>query len=115
AWLPTVTTIATAIIVVLSMTRGVWLGMFVAVVCISFLIKWRQSLKLLAGLCLIFGMTLALSNVARERAITTNSVKNERDNQRKALWMGNFEIIKDYPLFGSGYSQNRNYLRKYYD
>jgi O-antigen ligase len=68
-----------------------------------------------ACLLVIFAGTLAYSPEARQRALSTNSSTNESDNQRKALWQGNFEIVKDYPLLGAGYSQNKLLLRKYYD
>ncbi|MBK9322811.1 MAG: hypothetical protein IPM97_07685 [Bdellovibrionaceae bacterium] len=65
--------------------------------------------------CRLFFLTLAYSPAARERTLSTNTSGNESDNQRNALLMGNFEIVKDYPSFGTGYSQNKQQLRKYYD
>ncbi|WP_413287800.1 O-antigen ligase family protein [Bdellovibrio sp. HCB337] len=115
-YLALITTLATAIITSLSMTRGAWLGMLVGVVCISLLVGRRwYGLALTSCLIATFAMTLAISPVARERTLSTNTKVNESDNQRKALWLGNIEIAKDYPILGTGYSQNKKHLRAYFD
>lgn len=114
-WLAITTAIATAVIASLSMTRGVWIGMLAGTVGISLFRSRKYGLILTACLATLFFLTLAYSPVARERTLSTNTSANESDNQRKALWMGNLEIVKDYPFFGTGYSQNKHHLRKYYD
>jgi O-antigen ligase len=114
-WLAVITTIATALIASLSMTRGVWLGMLAGIALISFLRNRRYGVLFPLAVGVVFSLILALSPATRERTFSTNSAVNQSDNQRKALWLGNIEIIKDYPLFGTGYSQNKNYLPPYYE
>lgn len=114
-WLSITVTIATLVITAMSLARGVWIGMAIGLLVISLLGSKKPGLALVALLGCVFAITLSMSSVAREKTLTTNSVANESDNQRKALWLGNWEIIKDYPIFGAGYSQNKNYLRHYYD
>jgi O-antigen ligase len=112
-WLGIATVFSAAVIVTLSLTRGVWLGMFAGALSISLFKSRRYGLILTCLLTLTFGLTFAFSPAARERATTTNG--NESDNLRKALWLGNLEIVKDYPIFGTGYSQNKYYLPDYYE
>lgn len=114
-WLSLVTTLLGAVIIALSMTRGVWVGMFIGVVGISCFRSRLYGIIVSVGLVAVFALTMVFSQDARERALTTNSASNVGDNQRKDIWRGNLEIVKDYPVLGSGYSQNKKLLRFYYD
>lgn len=112
--LAAITAVSGFVITALSMTRGAWLGIFAGVLCISCFRSRKYGSIISACLAAVFVLTLVFSPEARDRALTTNSSNNMSDNTRKSLWRGNFEIIKDFPIFGSGYSQNKNLLPKYY-
>lgn len=114
-WLSMLTAALGAVIIGLSMTRGVWIGVAVAVAGIAFAQSRKHGVLLTLALLAVFGGTMVFSKDARERAITTSSSTNPGDNQRKDIWRANIEIVKDYPLLGTGYSQNKNLLRSYYD
>jgi O-antigen ligase len=114
-WLSIVTSVLGAVIIALSMTRGVWVGMFVGVLAISCFRSRVYGTIATIGLVTIFSLTMVFSPDARERAFSTASEQNVGDNQRKDIWRGNIEIAKDYPILGSGYSQNKKLLRYYYD
>jgi O-antigen ligase len=113
-WLALITTSAGAIICLLSMTRGIWLGMFVAIGTIAFYYNRRYGLILAASLLTLLALTITFSPDARERAFSTTKSMTDSDDQRKALMFANWEIVKDHPIFGAGYSQNRNLLKEYY-
>lgn len=113
-WLAFVTTISTGLITALSMTRGIWIAMLVGTGVMSLYRSRRYGVILTAWLIVIFALIVTFVPAARERAFADSSSMASSDNQRVALLRGNFEIVKNYPLFGTGYSQNKNYLKTYY-
>lgn len=111
-WLGITTSVLSAVIVTMSLTRGIWLGMTIAAIVISFFRSWKYCVGLALLIAVSFALVFTLSPNARERVATTNN--NQSDETRKILWKANFEIVKDFPLLGTGYSQNKNYLPEYY-
>ncbi|RYZ84439.1 MAG: O-antigen ligase domain-containing protein [Proteobacteria bacterium] len=112
-WIAPMTVILSAIIVTLSLTRGVWIGIIVASLAVTFLRHWKFGLSLVALFAVTFLVTFFASSAARERVMTTNN--NVSDQKRMILWKGNLAIVQDYPLLGTGYSQNKLYLPTYYE
>lgn len=108
------TTISTGVITALSMTRGIWLGMLVGTGVISLYRSRKYGIILTTWLVVVFALIIAFVPAARERAFSNTSSMANSDNQRIALLKGNFEIVKDYPLFGIGYGQNKEKIKPYY-
>jgi O-antigen ligase len=113
-WLALFTTEAAAAICVLSMTRGIWVGMVISIAVISFLYNRRYGAILAASLFTLLALTITFSPDARERVFSKTQSMVRSDDDRKALLFGNLEIVKDYPIFGAGYSQNKGLLKDYY-
>lgn len=98
-----------------TLTRGVWIGFGLGVAVASF--RWNIKLFAKVSTALvavsIIGI-LANQNIAR-RVFNRSIHETQSNDERIALWRANWEIIKDNPIFGVGYGQNKNHLRKYYD
>lgn len=108
-------TLTALLSVVFSFTRGVWIGMAIAFPLMVFLIKPRLAL-ISVLLSVLISLTLYTTVDSFKRRIDdTIHYSNSSDQIRPVLWKANWEIFKDNPWFGVGYSLNRNKLREYYD
>lgn len=114
-WYGLALSLAAGLIVSLSLTRGIWLGMAFALMVITVLSPKKYGLIILASMLGFFAVTMIVSPEARERVISTNSGLNQSDGERKAFWRANWEMVKDNPFFGTGYSQNNLQLQSYFE
>jgi O-antigen ligase len=104
-----------AVTVVLTFTRGIWIGAACGLVLMGFFLSRRWGLYILGGLLAIGLLTFATSEKIRHRVIETVTMSNQGDQERMTIWKSNWEMTKDHPLIGIGYSQNKARLREYYD
>jgi O-antigen ligase len=92
----------------LSMSRGAWVGVCVAVelMVISFMSRKdvsRFKIGILAfALLLVTGVTLLGSDPMIERLQTMQNPQNTTLSDRIVAWKGCVELIKKYPLLGTG-------------
>lgn len=92
----------------LSLSRGAWIGAFVAVeftLVLSMLRKKMSRFKigiLAFGLLLAAGMTILGSNPVIERIQTLKSPENTSLADRMVVWGGCADLIKKFPLLGTG-------------
>lgn len=108
-------TVITGSSVLLTYTRGVWMGSFVAIVGVGLLTHWIVGGSLL-GLGLLVGLGLFVFSPAfHERFIQTFNYQHNYDMERVILWKTNLHIFQQYPLFGIGYGENSRRLREFYD
>ncbi len=93
-------------------TRGVWIGSFVGISMA--LAIWNR--KYLVGFLVTFGVIISMlvitSNTARNRVLNKSIHETQSNDERIALWKGNWRIIQDYPILGVGHGQNKFHLRK---
>ncbi|MFS4461121.1 O-antigen ligase family protein [Bdellovibrio sp. HCB2-146] len=105
----------TGLTVLLTLTRGVWIGVATGLVVMGFFINRKLGALIVGGL-LVIGLTIfASSETIRNRVMITVNMTNQGDHERLTLWRTNWEMIKDHPLIGTGYGQNKARLREYYD
>ncbi|MFN8790903.1 MAG: O-antigen ligase family protein [Bdellovibrionales bacterium] len=107
--------LTTGLLTLFTFTRGVWIGSAVAALAALWL--WNRkafSAALLGGLAL--AATLVFTNQRIHDRVFTKTVNETQSNdERWALWRGNWRMIQDYPLLGVGFQQNKYHLRRYYD
>lgn len=103
------------ITLILTFTRGVWIGAGCGLVVMGFFLNRRWGLSIIAGLAVVGALAFATSEKIRNRITETVTMTNQGDQERMTIWKTNWEMVKDHPLIGIGYSQNKSRLREYYD
>jgi O-antigen ligase len=95
--------------VLMTQTRSALLGMILAS-----LVLFAKYKKVIVSLLVIFALLIALTPLKNRFSVET-VLKNERIG----INLASLELIKDYPLFGIGFSmetyQDRNFMKTYYD
>lgn len=96
--------------ILLSFTRGAWLGIFVAVLVMSGFLKPKWFLVVVsASLVLCFGLLMVWPTV-QDRAMAAFTGEGER----QMIWQANWAMFLDHPWFGVGYGENPNLVMEYY-
>ncbi|MNL17551.1 O-Antigen ligase [compost metagenome] len=81
----------------------------------GFALSRRWGLYILAGLAVVGALAITTSTKIRNRVAETVTMTNQGDQERITIWKANWEMVKDHPMIGIGYSQNKVRLREYYD
>lgn len=102
------------ITLVLTMTRGVWIALFVGVLVIALALSWRLAVAVLGMAAVLVGSLFMLWPKFHDRIMFAFNYQNNYDSERIILWKTNWMIFKDHPWFGAGYGENYNLLGKYY-
>lgn len=107
--------LSSGVLTILTFTRGVWIGS--AVGGLAALWLWNRKVF---GLTFIGGLVLAATLVftnqrIHDRVFTKTVNETQSNDERMALWRGNWRIIQDFPWLGVGFQQNKYHLRRYYD
>lgn len=108
-------TALTALSVLLSFTRGVWIGCFIAVLLMGFVLHWLLGLVVTAGAVLFGGGLFLAWPSFQERVLQAFDYQNNYDLQRYILWKTNWYIFTLHPVLGIGYGENSRRLREFYD
>lgn len=108
-----VTPLLASLMVVLSFTRGVWIGFAVGLLfCTAFLGR-KVFVTAIVTLIVAGGAMFAGSQRIRQRVMGSTNAESQSDNERLLYWRANLQIFKDYPLVGIGYSQNNVHVEEY--
>lgn len=100
-------------LVVLSFTRGIWIGFAAALLfCAGFLGR-KVFVSSVLALVLTSGLLFYGSNRIQNRVMGKTNAESQSNNERMLYWKANFQIFKDYPLVGIGYSQNNVHVEEY--
>lgn len=83
----------------LTLTRSAWIGIIIAVCVILFL--YRPKTLIIIPLLLVLFFLLSPQHI-KKRALSTISLKTESNKQRIEYIKAGIDIIKDFPLFGTG-------------
>ncbi len=105
--------ILASILVVLSFTRGVWIGFaFALLFCAGFLGR-KVFMGSVLALVLTGGILFYGSERIQNRVLGKTNAESQSNNERMLYWKANLQIFKDYPLLGIGYSQNNVHVEEY--
>ncbi|GIL16336.1 MAG: hypothetical protein BroJett040_00870 [Oligoflexia bacterium] len=106
--------IISGVSLILSFTRGVWIGMAIAAFLMTFMYRKRLGLFLLFVGTVAFGTMFQLWPSFQERMMFHMHEKTY-DFERINIWKLNIEIWKDYPVLGIGYGENARRLPEYFE
>lgn len=99
----------------LSFTRGAWIGAFVgALVMVGFMSRKLVLVLIVATAILTAGLA-HFSSEFRGRLATLTNVNAHENMGRQSLWRAHFEMVKDHPLLGVGYGKAKGHLDEYYE
>lgn len=104
----------TGLCVLLSFTRGVWIGVAIGGVITAFLYRPKLGAAITGVGVVFIGALLAFWERFRERFFYSFST-GSYDEERWTLWKTNSVIWRENPWFGIGYGENGRRLREYYD
>ncbi len=114
----TIIALTSYLLVLLTYTRGVWIGSAVAItVCLSLSNLWsfKRAIQFLS-IFIFVGTILVFTNKSvHDRALSITKVQSSSYSIRLALWKAHWRMVQDYPFLGVGFGENKKHLRKYYD
>lgn len=97
----------------LTFTRGAWIGVFVGFIVMGFLFHRKWGLRILFGLLALGLAAFFLVPAIQERALQFMS-SSSYDSERVWIWKANWQMFLDHPIFGVGYGENTQALPQYY-
>lgn len=106
--------VSSILLVLLTLTRGVWIASAFGVSVSAYFIPRRVFIYTLITIACIFGALSYFSNAFNQRIYSKGTDAQVSNSQRKNIWHANIEIFKDYPLLGAGYTLNNELLPQYY-
>lgn len=113
AW-SAVALVLSVVSLILTYTRGVWIGLTLSVLITFFFWRPKYSISL-AVLFAAMGLGLYQFSPTFQWRVNRTIEEFNGESDRKVLWKGHGLIFKENPTFGLGYGQNTKELRKYYD
>lgn len=102
-----------SVMVVLSFTRGIWIGFVAALLVCTALLGKRVFLTSMAALVIAGAVLFAGSSRIQTRVMGKTNAESQSNNERMLYWKANLQIFRDYPLVGIGYSQNNVHVEEY--
>ena len=106
--------VTSGVLTVLTITRGVWIGVFVSLMLATLIWNRKIFLVTLVGFFLVVVASAGFSSSVRER-LTQNPFEAAGSNYiRRALIKANWEIVKDHPIVGVGLGNNKKILPEKY-
>lgn len=99
----------------LSLIRGVWISGTVSVMVMLWFWRRRAFYRGALAVAIVLGLSLAFVPPVRERVVSIFGTQNIENRDRVTLWAANWEIFKDYPLLGIGYTENERRIGEYYE
>lgn len=108
------TALTAGYLVLISYTRGVWLGALFAVPAVMIFWNYKKAIQFVIAAILLSGSLLYLNKNFYDRAFSKTQAETSSNEARLALWKANLLMVRDYPLIGVGHGQNKNHLPKYF-
>lgn len=109
-WLVILSVAFGVVAIILSFTRGVWISLAVASFVMLYFYNRRLSIVFLSLSLSVFGIAYKYIPVFHDRIHYTFDA---REVERVWIWKANLVMIKEHPVFGVGYGENKNQLRYY--
>lgn len=105
----------TSFSILLSLTRGAWIGVSVGFLVIAFIYSKKIGGTLLGALSFIFTLMILAWSSFRERVLQAFHPSQNYDSERVNLWRSNWEMFKDHFYFGVGHGDYKNFLPGYFE
>jgi hypothetical protein len=105
------TVLISGLALLLSFTRGVWIGLFFAILVMLFLQNRKYAISF-AGLIIV--VVIGLMSFWPAFKIRVTQHMQGADQTRVVLWQNHWQIFLDHPLLGTGYGENTRLLPEYY-
>lgn len=99
--------------IITTFTRGAWIAMACAWFVMALLAAPRVAAAIAGAGALLIAIASAASETFRERLSTLINPTYSSNAERWFLWKANWEMFKDYPILGLGYSENENRAKEY--
>lgn len=101
---------------ILSFTRGAWIGFGAAVFVMALYIGWRYVAAAIGAAVVGAVLIVALSPQVRDRFSSfTRPSQDYSSTARIDIWRANIEMFKDNPILGVGYGENETLITEYYE
>ncbi len=105
---------ALVVAIVVTSTRSVWIGTFVAVVFVVALKDLRLAALVPVGAAVILAVVMAIAPAAlTDRVYSVVNVRDPTSNDRVSMARAGVRIVRDYPLTGVGLDNIKKVYRMY--
>ena len=94
-------------------TRGVWIAMAVAHLFVALLVSRKVFAGILVAGAALMTALYAFVPIFQYRIGTLFHAGYQSNSDRVFIWKYNWEMFKDYPIFGIGYQENENRAGEY--
>ncbi len=102
------------ILVLITLTRGIWIASAIGISLSSFFIHKKIFTYTVVTIIFLFSVLTLFSPSFKSRIRANDYLTQTSNFQRKNILRANLEIFKDYPILGTGYTQNNLRLTEYY-
>lgn len=102
-----------SLMVVLSFTRGVWIGFTLGLLVGTAFLGRKVLGSAVLALSLVGAGLFLGSERIQSRVMGKTNAESQSNNERLLYWKANFQMFKDYPWVGIGYSQNNVHVEEY--
>lgn len=114
-WISGVASFSVLLCLVLSGSRGAWLGIFPAgLLMFSFLGRKALLTAVATAAVFVLGVVLVQPRLS-DRFATMTDVHESSNAGRVKIWRANAAMFFDHPIFGTGLNYNSKLLTTYYD
>jgi len=104
----------TALSVALTLTRGAWMGLSAAIIVMLFIYRKKFGVLITAAGLVAALLLYGTSTTFKTRVDQALNPSQSYDSERYNLWRTNWEIFTDYPVFGIGHGDYKDYLPSYF-
>lgn len=105
----------TLVSILLSLTRGAWIGVSVSFLVIAFIYNRKIGTLLFSILLAFFIFLMSAWTSFRERVLQAFNPNDNYDSERLVLWKSNWAMFTDHPWLGVGHGDYKSFLPYYFE